>query len=220
MLGSKHLCIDKPKSGKKIGEERQFENETEGKKKFGGELQIFTDTGQGPDTVTGKTYKELEAEGKHDKVTKESAPEEKNRGKQDDGKHGPLFSLVEAWGEETPELVNDYRRGKADAGEQGNLQIGDESLGEGSKNQPFSRGHHLNERSHQNLKYLFGEEIANEKTDSNGCKTDYKTVAQLFQMLGKRHLGAGIIVICRHGRISPGPELVTAGSPHLQYHRR
>jgi len=161
-----------------------LEEKPKSQEKLDGEGQIFPDRWQGPNVGGGEAEEETEDGREDDEVAKKSSEHKEEGGDQDIRIDILLFPLIEAGGDKSPELVENEGRGEKDPGQQGGLEISEESLRDGRKDQGTPRRKHPDQGAHQNFHDLFYVGVRNGKSDADPAEGINEPLAQFLQVRG------------------------------------
>ena len=110
---------NQPGLGQKHHHHRHLEDHPEGDKKPQGQGKILTDRRQRSKKIVVVPHQKFEGRRKYQKITKGGAGDEENRGNQGERHYHPPFMPIEAWGDKTPDLVENDRTGQQNPAYQG-----------------------------------------------------------------------------------------------------
>ncbi len=151
--------------------------------------------GQGADVVGPESEQETKTEGEHDEVSEERPPEKECRGDDDQRPQETPFVTVEAGGDEHPELVEEDGARHDRAGEESDLEVGEEGLGNRGEDELPPLGHDADQGIDEDVEEGFLEGVTEQKSGPQGEKTLDQPRTKLREVGRERDL----VILGQHG---------------------
>ena len=182
-----HLGRDEPHAGKEEGEQGHLEDEAECQEQLDDEIKVVRDARHGLDLLGREAQEEIERVGEDDEVTEHAATDEEDGGKQGDGQQAFFLFLVQAGGDEGPDLIEDVRAGHEQAGHEGHEHAHEEGFGQGGVHGRAVCGQGAEQRGRDEVEDGLDHRPAEQEAHTGGDKAAHQAPAQLVEVIHEAH---------------------------------